>query len=300
MPDTNRQLALKELRHRIDVLSKSPPFFNQSMMTERAVKAKLLCNDDLFNLISPHQAQELWQETIQLFRRVVAESYPPGFADALEQVRNKRLEGLPVIVQFLEDDPWFFRSGYMKSELLRMVARMPLSDEYKIRLRRVVLGAIDLRDRYEFWGYCKLAKAVRGDEFKKQIEKRLANKDEGIRRRARWVLGAITHGVYFHIKRGQRKYKLEQYRDAIGDFNRAIKLEPSSAIAYFWRGKAHSKSELTYMKAIEDFGTSIELNKDSSNGEHYFWRARTYDLLGQEALAAADYDAARAAGFVQQ
>jgi predicted nucleic acid-binding OB-fold protein len=55
----------------------------------------------------------------------------------------------------------------------------------------VVLNAIELRDRREFRQFANLAKVVQSDELKSEVAKRLLYEDEGVRRRARWVLDLL-------------------------------------------------------------------------------------------------------------
>ena len=60
------------------------------------------------------------------------------------------------------------------------------------------------------------------------------------------------------------KHELKQYKEAIGDFDKAIELNPKDAYAYYNRGNA--KHDLKqYKEAIADFDKAIELNpKDAS------------------------------------
>lgn len=76
-------------------------------------------------------------------------------------------------VQFLEADPMFFRSGYIKEEFLEHLSRgIPLNDDQKKRLQQVFLLRVrERRTRREFRRYCRLAPAVSDPSFEKQIAK---------------------------------------------------------------------------------------------------------------------------------
>ena len=57
-------------------------------------------------------------------------------------------------MSFLEADPWFYRTGYIKSKLIRYIKRPMLTPEYIKRLQRVVLAVVDKRDDRDFRAYC--------------------------------------------------------------------------------------------------------------------------------------------------
>jgi hypothetical protein len=98
-------------------------------------------------------------------------------------------------IRFLEADPWFFRSGYIKADIIRKLRRAPLSPVQIARLRRVILSRIAGRDTREFRWYCRLARLVSDPDFQLEIERLSLSPTEPIARRARWVaaqLGART------------------------------------------------------------------------------------------------------------
>jgi len=50
--------------------------------------------------------------------------YPPAFWRSLDAVKSGDRAGLEPILRFLEADPWCFRSGYVKADLIRAVIRL--------------------------------------------------------------------------------------------------------------------------------------------------------------------------------
>jgi hypothetical protein len=135
--------------------------------------------------------------------------YPPGFWDDFKRLHGGDSAVLETAIQFLEADPWFFRSGYIKEYLIRFVIRCELSDEQAARLRDVVMHAIEERDRREFRRYCRLARRVTTLEFRAELEylarrrytlpisetlrrdKPLVRHDARLRQRAQWALAYI-------------------------------------------------------------------------------------------------------------
>jgi hypothetical protein len=181
---------IKELKE----LDKTPLEFNQRERTDRAARAGVLMNQIfyLYKRLRDYEERVLWQEAAEVFHRVINEAYPSGFEEDFRHLLSGSKEGLEGAIAFLEFDPWFFRTGYLKAELIRLVCKLPLSDDESQRLEMVVINAIDLRDRREFRWYCKLAKKINSSTLRKKVEERLLSSDKSVCRRSRWVLSAIS------------------------------------------------------------------------------------------------------------
>lgn len=100
---------------------------------------------------------------------------------------------VPTAIEYLESDPWFHGSGYIKANLIKFINRQELKPEWAKRLQKVVLAAVDREDRREFRSYCRLACKVNSEQLQVQLLFRLEDKDGGVRRRARWMLDYLTH-----------------------------------------------------------------------------------------------------------
>ena len=122
-------------------------------------------------------------------------AYPDGFWETVgarwERLASGDSAAVEMAVFLVVADPWFFRSGYTKVELLRRLVRLPLNKRMQARLRAVCLAAVDSRDRREFRRYCLLARNVRDSEFTATLTRRLHSEDAGVRRRAEWMLAAV-------------------------------------------------------------------------------------------------------------
>jgi len=70
-----------------------------------------------------------------------------------------------------------------------------------------------------------------------------------------------------HFATGQRLYKRKIYNRALQEFDKAIKIDPTSFKAYFWRGRVYLKTE-QYDEAIADFKMVIKLKPDYSKPYH--------------------------------
>ena len=82
-----------------------------------------------------------------------------------------------------------------------------------------------------------------------------------------WVQRKKDRELAKHFATGQRLYKRKIYNRALQEFDKAIKIDPSSFKAYFWRGRVYLKTE-QYDEAIADFKMVIRLTPDYSKPYH--------------------------------
>jgi hypothetical protein len=74
-------------------------------------------------------------------RSAVEEFYAP-YEQVLAGVRAGRPDAIEEATRFLVADPWCFRSGYLKAELMHALANAALPDHVIPPLREVVLHRI--------------------------------------------------------------------------------------------------------------------------------------------------------------
>ena len=98
---------------------------------------------------------------------------------------------------------------------------------------------------------------------------------------------SISAETYFTW--GNTKYVLGDYKDAITDYDIAIRLKPDNANAYNNRGVAKAKLG-QHFAAIADYDIAIRLNPDDANA--YNNRGNAKSELGQHHAAIADFDTA--------
>lgn len=90
-------------------------------------------------------------------------------------------------------------------------------------------------------------------------------------------------------KRASYHADLQNFEAALADYNRAIKLDPSFATAYYNRGLLYEKFE-RYKAALADFGQAIKLDPDGAVA--YSNRGSVYDNLKQYQQALSEYNRA--------
>jgi hypothetical protein len=118
-------------------------------------------------------------------------AFPGGLCHGMTSLAGGDPAAVEAAVRFLEADPWFFRSGYIKADVIRWLTRASLSSSQAARLRRVVLARVSGRDAREFRWYCRLARRVADASLREAI-RRLADSGPGpVARRAGWVARQI-------------------------------------------------------------------------------------------------------------
>ena len=104
--------------------------------------------------------KERWIETAKAMWSAQSALYSPDLEAIVERLRSGDPSAVEPAVVFLEADPWCFRSGYLKENLMRYLARIPLADEMKERLRHVIAAVVVRGPRRELSMTRRLARAV--------------------------------------------------------------------------------------------------------------------------------------------
>ena len=136
-------------------------------------------------------ASAAWEDAAIAFHRAMALLYSEAFWQRIGAIGNGEDGPVEDALTFLEVDPWCFRSGYAKN-VLRRLKRVSFSAEQAVRLRAVVVHAIEVGDRREFRGCCRLARQVADPAFRVAVLARLRSGDRGVARRALWAIDAMA------------------------------------------------------------------------------------------------------------
>ena len=140
---------------------------------------------------SPEQ-RAAWEETSRaFFARYDQLAFPGGLSRQFELLRRGDAEAIEMAVRYLEADPWYFRSGYYKADMLRCLRKHPLSEEQSSRLRRLILKRVRESRVRETRDYCRFAPKVTNSEFEAEIRSIAANSNRLASRRAQWVIDCL-------------------------------------------------------------------------------------------------------------
>jgi hypothetical protein len=133
-----------------------------------------------------------WQDTsATFFASYDRLAFPGGLDSQMTRLKEGNGEAVEMAVQFLEENPEFFRAGYIKENVLRLLKRVALTKEQEGRLREVVLDRIQGEDRREFRRYCHLAAHLCNGELRSKVAALAESTDSRTRRHAKWVLEAL-------------------------------------------------------------------------------------------------------------
>ena len=103
--------------------------------------------------------------------------------EVIAGIRAGKPEAVEDGILFLEVSPRYFRSGYYKASVARVLKAAPLDEPQKERLRKVILDAVSSRVGPEFNEYARLAIQVANAEFMGKLNERLTDDKDWIRAR---------------------------------------------------------------------------------------------------------------------
>jgi hypothetical protein len=153
------------------------------------------CAAEIFQLCKRHphdgELSELHSRAVQLWHLAIDAAYPAGFWRDFERLSTGDAAGLESAIAFLEADPMFFRTGYIKAKLIRYIKPGMITPADATRLQSAVLSVVDTRDDRDFRAFCRLARKVDAPKLRAALMQRLTHQDHNIRRRASWVLEAL-------------------------------------------------------------------------------------------------------------
>lgn len=133
-----------------------------------------------------------WHEAAERFRNSYDRlAFPGGLQKATALLAKNDPAIIETGVSFLEADPWFFRSGYIKADLLQRFRRAPLTEDQKTRLQKVIMDRIYGEDRREFKYYCRIARFISNPNFEQAVTELESSPVEHVSRHARWVLDQL-------------------------------------------------------------------------------------------------------------
>lgn len=119
-------------------------------------------------------------------------AFPNGLDYGLNLLRKKDPETIEISLEYLKADPIFFRSGYIKTEIARILKRIDFTSDQKKELQDLLIKFINTNGRREYSQYCKLAAKISDKQFQDRIQSIIqSSKDTKIISRANLMLSYI-------------------------------------------------------------------------------------------------------------
>jgi hypothetical protein len=160
--------------------------------------AKILCDlhERIHELVKKRSdseaAREKWMQAAREFHsRFDDLAFPGGLTRQLQDLRGKDPNAIEMAVRFLEADPRFFRSGYLKEDLIKELKKVGLSDAQRCRLQNVVIRKINAEPVREFRRYCSLAAHLFDEQFMSKVSTVLTHSRPQAKQKE-WVLERLT------------------------------------------------------------------------------------------------------------
>jgi hypothetical protein len=107
------------------------------------------------------------------------------------RIADGEAEAVEDALRFLEEDPYFFRSGYARERVARRLAHVELTPTQKARARAVVLTTVDGLRHCPLRGLSRLAGAVADNPLRRELRTRLHHPDAAVARRALRVVVTV-------------------------------------------------------------------------------------------------------------
>ena len=137
-----------------------------------------------------HEAR--WEEATRIFHAAYDKlAFPGGLQREFELLGVGDATAVEMAIQFLEANPWYFRSGYHKADILKTLRKQQLSDDQCDRMRRVILERVLDRPFREMRAYARFAPRVSTPQFEAEIIQIAGNANRHAVRHAQWVLDCL-------------------------------------------------------------------------------------------------------------
>lgn len=114
-------------------------------------------------------------------------AFPGGLGKGLQALDSSKPDAIDNAIQFLEANPYFFRSGYIKEKLLTKLKNVDLTKSHLVRLHKVLLNIVDNHYCREFRYYCKLGRKIKTQKFLEDLRVRIESTNKDVAKRARWM-----------------------------------------------------------------------------------------------------------------
>ena len=133
-----------------------------------------------------------WQEAARAFRESYDKlAFPGGLGREFELLSIGDAAAIEMAIRFLEANPWYFRSGYYKADILKILRKHSLSEDQCDRMRKLILERVRGRPVREMRAYARFSAKVSTPQFEAEIMDIAENANRHAARHAQLVLQCL-------------------------------------------------------------------------------------------------------------
>jgi hypothetical protein len=158
-------------------------------------------------------------------------------------------DAVDAALDFLQDDPWYFRSGYAKQRVLRRMAGQTFTGEQRARACAVVIQYVAGGAHGTMRQLQRVARRVADNRLRRELRAHLYSDDEHVAWRALVVLSAVKHPGFSDDDLGRVHVLIE---GAAGMFDMVYPVTEALA-RRFWTSAWHDEL-LAATRATRDRG----------------------------------------------
>lgn len=123
------------------------------------------------------EAWQAWKDACASAREITLPTDYLWSDETRHRIKEGDREHIDDALLFLQTDPWFDGSGYLKEQLLDSLRQAPLTEEDKTRIQEMLIRMAAGRNCREFSRWCSLAVKVTTDEFERELDKLAKERD---------------------------------------------------------------------------------------------------------------------------
>ena len=122
---------------------------------------------------------QAWKEACRIFHESYdGLAYPGGLAQGLIALKEQDPAAITTAIAYLKADPYFFRSGYIKQKVARLLKQASLTHAQIQELQDILIVAIQHDRRREYLEYCRLARKIADQKFRMRIQEIVEESDD--------------------------------------------------------------------------------------------------------------------------
>jgi hypothetical protein len=134
------------------------------------------------------QAREEWSNACMKFHEEYSNLFYPGGDERFDAFLRGDSAEIETAIMFLEVDPYFFRSGYLKQIVWDRLKQFELSSPQRTQLEAVAIAYLQKRIRLEFWHMVRYVRRHGSEEFWQKVTELGASSIPSVRLKANWML----------------------------------------------------------------------------------------------------------------